>query len=76
MRVLHIIDPGSPGGGACTLQLLSEPLTRLTSVDQDVLLIGTGWHADLARRCGVEPTGRITAPRYGPRMAPRRIAAI
>jgi len=69
MRVLHVIDPGSPGGGACTLQLLSEPLARLTSVDQHVLLIGTDRHDALARRCGVEPTGRITAPSNEPILA-------
>lgn len=66
MRVLHVIDPGSPGGGACTLQLLSAPLSRLNSVEQDVLLVGTNRHEQLARRCGVEPTGRITAPRNQP----------
>ncbi len=69
MRVLHVIDPGSPGGGACTLQLLSEPLARLTCVDQLVLLIGNGRHEHLARRCGIEPTGRITAPRNQPILA-------
>jgi hypothetical protein len=69
MRVLHVIDPGSPGGGACTLQLLSAPLSRLTSVDQHVLLIGTERHEALARRCGVQPTGRITAPANEPLLA-------
>ena len=69
MRILHVIDPGSPGGGACTLQLLSEPLSRLNSVEQDVLLIGTERHEQLAWRCGVEPTGRITAARNEPVLA-------
>lgn len=69
MRVLHLIDPGSPGGGACTLQLLAEPVTRLNTVDQDVLLIGHERHEQLARECGVEPTGRLTAPHNEPALA-------
>ncbi|MGI9014240.1 MAG: glycosyltransferase [Phycisphaerales bacterium] len=69
MRVLHIIDPGSPGGGACTLQLLAEPLARLNSVHQDVLLIGTARHEMLARRCGVAPIGRLNTPRNEPMLA-------
>ena len=69
MRVLHLIDPGSPGGGACTLQLLAEPLSRLNSVRQDVLIIGHERHEQLARECGVEPTGRLTAPFNQPALA-------
>jgi len=69
LRVLHVIDPGSPGGGACTLQLLSEPLARLNTVHQDVLLIGTNRHEALAKRCGVEVTGRIAPPRNEPILA-------
>ncbi len=62
MNVLHLIDPHSPGGGACTLRLLAEVLHRLQSVEQDVLIIGNRSHADLARRCGVEPDGVICPP--------------
>lgn len=69
MRVLHVVDPGSPGGGACTLQLMAAPLARLTSVRQDVLLVGNGRHERLAERCGVPVTGRLTAPRHQPVMA-------
>src|SRR5262245_54529832 len=62
MRILHLIDPASPGGGACTLRLLAEPLTRLPDSVQDVVVIGTAAHVELARRCGVEPLGAINAP--------------
>src|SRR6185503_10149998 len=66
MRVLHLIDPGSPGGGACTLRLLAEPVHRLNSVRQDVLIIGTTRHEALARRCGVPTIGRLCPPRSIP----------
>lgn len=69
MRVLHLIDPGSPGGGACTLQLLSEPLQRLNSVRQDVILIGHERHEQLARDVGVVPTGRLSPPANEPALA-------
>jgi len=69
MRVLHVIDPASPGGGACTLQLLSEPLHRLRSVEQDIVLIGTARHESLARACGVTPSGRLAAPLNQPILA-------
>lgn len=62
IRVLHVIDPGSPGGGSCTLRLLAEPLERIRSISQDVLILGTRAHAALARRCGVDPTGRLAYP--------------
>jgi glycosyltransferase involved in cell wall biosynthesis len=73
MRVLHLIDPGSPGGGACTLRLLAEPLARLRSVAQDVFVVGTRAHADLARRCGVRVTGVIPAPINQPALARRAL---
>ena len=62
MKVLHLIDPGSPGGGACTLQLLAEAVDRLRSVDSDVLVIGNRAHRDLAYRCGVPVTGVLSPP--------------
>lgn len=79
MRVLHLIDPSSPGGGGCTLRLLAEPAVRLTSVRQDVLIIGTKAHVNLARRCGVEPCGSISPPGNRPglaRKALRRLISI
>lgn len=61
-RVLHLIDPGSPGGGACTLHLLAEVMQRLTSLHHDAVIIGTRRHLDLAQRCGVEPLGHLCVP--------------
>jgi glycosyltransferase involved in cell wall biosynthesis len=72
--VLHLVDPGSPGGGGCTLRLLAEPLQRLRSIDQDVLILGTRAHADLARRCGVRVSGVVPAPLRVPVMARRGLA--
>ncbi len=78
MKVLHLIDPRSPGGGACTLKLLAEPLHRLGSVKQDVVVIGNRAHGDLARRCGFEPLGTICPPlshaAYGRKALARTIA--
>jgi glycosyltransferase involved in cell wall biosynthesis len=71
MRVLHLVDPGSPGGGACTLRLLAEPLARLGDVDQDVIVIGHRGHVELAVRCGVRPVGSI-APALRRPLAARR----
>jgi len=62
LRVLHLIEPGAPGGGGCVLRLLAEPLARLRSVEQDVIILGTRAHADLAARCGVDVTGVLTPP--------------
>lgn len=58
-RILHVIDPGSPGGGGCTLRLMAGPVNRLTSAHHDVLILGTRRHVNLARRCGIEPAGVI-----------------
>lgn len=66
MRVLHLIDPGSPGGGACSLRLLAEPMRRLTSVFQQALVIGHAGHERLARRCGVPVIGHLCPPRSLP----------
>lgn len=73
MRILHLIDPGTPGGGACTLRLLAEPLTRLQSIRQDVVLIGNRHHAALARRCGVRPAGLIAPPMGATILAARAV---
>ncbi|MCA9296216.1 MAG: glycosyltransferase, partial [Phycisphaerales bacterium] len=66
MRVLHLIDPGSPGGGACTLQLVADATERLTSVHQDVLIFGHREHVALARRCGLTPAGQLCGPKVLP----------
>jgi hypothetical protein len=69
VRALHLIDPGNPGGGACTLRLLADAQARLTSVDHVVLLIGNRRHEDLARRCGAAPAGRLAPPLNQPALA-------
>jgi glycosyltransferase involved in cell wall biosynthesis len=74
VKVLHLIDPGSPGGGACTLRLLAEPLERLRSISQDVIIVGTRTHARLAARCGVDVGGIIGAPLGQPAFARRPLA--
>ncbi|MCP3905395.1 MAG: glycosyltransferase [Planctomycetes bacterium] len=71
MRVLHLVDPGSPGGGACTLRLMAEPMTRLRSIEQDVIVIGHRGHVELAVRCGVRPVGAI-APTLGLSLSAQR----
>jgi glycosyltransferase involved in cell wall biosynthesis len=76
VRVLHLIDPASPGGGACTLRLLAEPLQRLRSIDQDVIVLGGRRHVDLARRCGVEPIGMITPPARLPVLSHRALRGV
>ncbi len=79
MHVLHLIDPGSPGGGACTLRLMAAPVERLTSVRHHVLVVGAQRHLDLAARCGVEADGVLPAPAriplFGYRSLRRVIAA-
>jgi hypothetical protein len=74
VKVLHLIDPASPGGGACTLRLLAEPLRRLSSVEQDVLVLGSRRHGDLARSCGVEVRGLISPPLNRPVLARKSLA--
>jgi glycosyltransferase involved in cell wall biosynthesis len=55
--VLHIIDPGSPGGGACTLHLLADLIRTLPEIDHRVMIVGDSQHVELARRCGLSPDG-------------------
>ena len=71
MRVLHLIDPASPGGGACTLRLLAEATERLRSIDHTVIVIGSREHVRLAERCGVRPTGSICPMLRQPVLASR-----
>ncbi len=69
IRVLHLVDPASPGGGACTLHLLAEVLRRLNSIEHHVLVIGNRRRADLVRRCGVRGAGQINPPLGVPALA-------
>jgi hypothetical protein len=79
VRVLHIIEPGSPGGGGCTLRMLAGGLARLRDMRPDVLILGTTAHVALAKRCGLGPIGCFTPPRAWPTLgstALRRLIAM
>ncbi len=69
MRVLHLIDPSGPGGGACTLKLAADVLASAPEVHHVLLVIGNARHAAQARRCGLEPRGRLGAPLNRPALA-------
>jgi hypothetical protein len=58
-RILHVIDPGSPGGGSCTLRLLAGAISGIDHAEHDLVILGTRRHAEHARRCGLEPIGLI-----------------
>ncbi len=62
MRILHLIDPGSPGGGPCTLRLLADPVRRLAGITHDVLIVGDRTHVAEAERLGIEPVGCLVPP--------------
>jgi glycosyltransferase involved in cell wall biosynthesis len=69
VRILHLIDPASPGGGPGTLRLIAEALPRTTGAVHDLLIVGNSRHLAMARRCGLDPRGRITAPLNRPALA-------
>jgi len=69
VRILHLIDPASPGGGPGTLRLAAEALSRSAIAAHDVLIVGNSRHRDLARRCGLETRGRLGAPLNRPLLA-------
>jgi glycosyltransferase involved in cell wall biosynthesis len=71
VRILHLIDPASPGGGPGTLRLAAEALARLADAHHDVLIIGNSRHRELARRCGLVTRGRLGAPLNRPGLARR-----
>lgn len=73
-RILHLVDPGTPGGGACTLRLLGETIARLPALEHDVIVIGSRGHGDLARRCGVVIDGVVCPPLGRPLLARRALA--
>lgn len=69
MRILHLIDPAHPGAGPCTLKAAAEAVSRTPTFDHDVLVIGNAGHLAMARRCGLNPRGRIGAPLNHPVLA-------
>jgi len=69
VRILHLIDPASPGGGPGTLRLVAEALARTVGADHDVLIVGNSRHLRLARRCGLKARGRLGAPLNRPSLA-------
>jgi glycosyltransferase involved in cell wall biosynthesis len=71
VRILHLIDPASPGGGPGTLRLAAEALSRVTTAAHDVLIVGATRHRELARRCGLGTRGRLGAPLNRPELARR-----
>ena len=76
MRILHVIDPAFPGGGATTLRQLAAPRRRITSVEQRVLVLGHRGHARLARRCGVPVDGVVPVPGGHPLFAARSLRRV
>ncbi len=79
MRVLHPIDPASPGGGPCTLKLLAEVLSLCAGRRDeihDVVIIGNSGHAAMARRCGVTVSERISAALNRPVLGRRALRAL
>ena len=62
MRILHLIDAGSPGAGPCSLRLLSDTVKRLEGIDHEVVVVGSGTHLALAHRCGVGAVGAVMPP--------------
>ncbi len=59
MRILHLINPASAGGGPCTLRLAAETISRLAADAHEVLIIGSDAHVARSRRCGLGAGRRI-----------------
>jgi hypothetical protein len=62
VRILHLIDAGSPGAGPCSLRLLADTVKRLEGIDHEVVVVGNGAHLALAQRCGVGAVGAVAPP--------------
>ncbi|MFO0874853.1 MAG: glycosyltransferase [Phycisphaerales bacterium] len=62
LRVLHLLDPGSAGGGPCSLHLAAAVVAGVQELDHDAVVLGTRSHAELARHCGVASRGNIPIP--------------
>ncbi len=78
MRILHLIDAGSPGAGPCSLRLLADSVKRLEGIHHEVVVVGSGAHLALAHRCGVGAVGAVMPPTGLPARPPggfRRLVA-
>ena len=62
MKILHLIEPGSPGGGPCTLMLLAELRAGRPEFAGDVVVIGGAGDVAVARDCGLDVIGAIAPP--------------
>ena len=71
VKILHLIEPGSPGGGPCTLALLAGLRACRPDFAGDVLAIGGADDVAFARRCGIEVTGAIAPPVRWPALVMR-----
>lgn len=71
LKVLHLIDPGLPGGGGCTLKLLADVAARQTDVRHDLVIIGNSGHLDLVRSMGLQPIALLPPPPNAARFAYR-----
>jgi hypothetical protein len=63
-RVLHLIDPGSAGGGPCAMHMHSELVAQLNDDQHDVLVLGTQRDVLHAQACGVAVDGQFCPPRF------------
>ncbi len=66
MKILHLVDPGNPGGGAMTMRLLADTVAELPQCQHHVFLLGSQWHLNLAQRCGLDPLGTIAPSHFLP----------
>lgn len=73
MRILHLLDSGSPGVGATLLRLAAEPLSRIRSIEHVAIVVGNEQDVALAERCGVPVAGRIPAPLRRPLLGRRAL---
>jgi len=65
-RILHLVAPGTPGGGGTTVRLLGDLMPRWRSIESTVIVFGNAGHARLARSCRVTPTVTISPPLQQP----------
>jgi hypothetical protein len=76
MRILHLLDPGSPGSGASILKLAADPISRIRSIDHVPIVVGNDHHAAVAQRCGIDIAGHIAAPARRPILGRHALRAL